>query len=317
MAKVFYRKQFSDYLGEQRAINDIIVAYEPDPSPSPVPITPTPTPTKTSTPTPTPSITPTLTSTPTTTPTNTPTLTNTPTTTKTPTPTRTSTPTPTPTPTPSSAPFTPVSIPNLQGWWKSDTNVVVDGSGVFTWTDIIAGNVATRSAGTNFTNNTSVLNGYSGITQSGGANQFDLLTSYSLSATTIFSVFNSVPDGVIMYWGGVSDGGFFTNFSAPSGLGIYNNPDVVGGGTNLTTAQYGTYFMDNANYVIRQNGTIVNTTPIGSGGNIDLGILFKGNTNGGSFGLNGSIWELLIYDRALLNTEILQVQNYLSTKYGI
>ena len=98
MAKVFYRKQFSDYLGENRAINDIVVAYEPAPSPSPLPPTPTPTPTKTSTPTPTPSITPsitpTLTSTPTTTPTNTPTLTNTPTTTKTPTPTPSSTPPP-------------------------------------------------------------------------------------------------------------------------------------------------------------------------------------------------------------------------------
>ena len=100
MAKVFYRKQFSDYLGENRAINDIVVAYEPAPSPTPLPITPTPTPTKTSTPTPTPSITPTLTSSPTTTPTNTPTASITPTLTRTP----TATPTPTLTQTPSSTP---------------------------------------------------------------------------------------------------------------------------------------------------------------------------------------------------------------------
>ena len=111
MAKVFYRKQFSDYLGEQRAINDIIVEFiadGPQPSPTPTPsitptstLTPTPTPTSTSTPTPTPtstltptpSITPTLTSTPTTTPTNTPTTTTTP------------TPTLTQTPTPSSSPL--------------------------------------------------------------------------------------------------------------------------------------------------------------------------------------------------------------------
>ena len=61
MSKVFYRKQFSDYLGEQRALDDIIAQFIPDggitPTPSPVPVTPTPTPTKTSTPTPTPSIT--------------------------------------------------------------------------------------------------------------------------------------------------------------------------------------------------------------------------------------------------------------------
>jgi hypothetical protein len=135
MSKVFYRKRFSDYLGEQRAIDDIVQFYQPDggvtPTPTPVPVTPTPTPsitptrtltptptstptntpsvTPTSTLTPTPSITPTNTNTPTTTttPTVTPTNTNTPSVTPTITPTNTTTPTPTltrtPTPTPSPA----------------------------------------------------------------------------------------------------------------------------------------------------------------------------------------------------------------------
>ena len=98
MSKVFLRKKFSDYLGEQRAIDDIIASFIPDggvtPTPTPVPVTPTPTPTKTSTPTPTPSITPSVTST------LTPTPTVTPTNTATPTPTIT----PTLTPTPSSTP---------------------------------------------------------------------------------------------------------------------------------------------------------------------------------------------------------------------
>jgi hypothetical protein len=340
MSKIFYRKKFSDYLGEQRAIDDIVTFFTQDigPTPTPTPVTPTPTPTPSITPTsspipltPTPSITPTntpVTPTPTRTLTPTPTRTPapacditytelpspTPSVTPTITPTNTSSPTPTPTPSPG---FNPITIPNLQGWWKSDTNVVTDVDGVFTWTDIIAGNVATRSGGNNFNNNTSVLNSYSGITQVSGANQFDLLTPYSLSAFTIFNVFNSVPDGIIMYWGGASVGGFFTNYSALPGLGIYNDPDIASGGSNITTPQYGTYYMDNANYVVRQNGTIVNTTAFGSGGNFDLNILFKGNTGGGSFGLNGSIWELLIYNRALSNPEIIQVQNYLSTKYGL
>jgi hypothetical protein len=113
MSQVFYRKKFSDYLGEQRAIDDIVQFYQPDaPLPSPTP-TPSITPTSTLTPTPsiTPSITPTLTSTPTQTPTAsiTPTLTSTPTQTPTasitPTLTRTPTQTPTPTITPSSTPI--------------------------------------------------------------------------------------------------------------------------------------------------------------------------------------------------------------------
>jgi hypothetical protein len=479
MSKVFYRKKFSDYLGEQRAIDDIVQFFTSDipPTPSPTPVPPTPTPTLTKTPTPTPlPVSPTPTATPTNTPsgtpqvtpTNTPSSTPQPTTTPTPssspisvspTPTLTKTPTPTPGgpstagivtgdlcgddiisggtfsityngntypvntvytgqtlttnipiqyPAPGviydfqfnndsgytlcniglggqydrikitvgssvgtllwssrtelmsgstvtyvdngdnvsmqSSPYSafgqtftvsitnnlfnsalfavrptinPPAIPNLTGWWKSDTNVVTDVDGVLTWTDIISGNTATRSGGNNFNNNTSLLNGYYGITQSGGANEMNLSTTYSLSACTIFLVFNSVPDGIIMYWGGVSNGGFFTNYSALPGLGIYNNPDIANGGSNISTPQYGTYYMDNANYVIRQNGTVVNTTAIGSGGNIDLGILFRGNTGGGYFGLNGSMWELMIYDRALSNPEIIQVQNYLSTKYGL
>jgi hypothetical protein len=120
MSRVFIRKQFSDYLGEQRAIDDIVQFFEPDPSATPIPPTPTPTPsitptiTPTNTPTTTQTGTPNPTSTPTSTPTNTPTTTqtgtpavtttptntNTPTTTRTPTPTRTGTPTPTNTNTP-------------------------------------------------------------------------------------------------------------------------------------------------------------------------------------------------------------------------
>ena len=126
MSKVFYRKQFSDYLGEQRAIDDIIAQFIPDggitPTPSPVPVTPTPTPTKTSTPTPTPSITPSVTPTSTLTPTPsiTPTNTNTPTSTTTPTvtPTNTQTPTSTLTPTPSITPTltrTPTNTPTNTG----------------------------------------------------------------------------------------------------------------------------------------------------------------------------------------------------------
>ena len=123
MSKVFYRKQFSDYLGEQRAIDDIIAQFIPDggitPTPTPVPPTPTPTPTLTRTPTPTPSVTSTLTPTPTNTGTPTPTPTRTPapacditytelpsptpSNTPTITPTNTSSPTPTLTPTASAA----------------------------------------------------------------------------------------------------------------------------------------------------------------------------------------------------------------------
>lgn len=98
MGRVFLRKQFSNYLGENRSILDINSSFIPNtPTPS---VTFTPTPTKTVTPTPSATLvvtstpTPTVTSSPTVTPTKSPTAT--PTKTVTPTPTKTSTPTPTP-----------------------------------------------------------------------------------------------------------------------------------------------------------------------------------------------------------------------------
>lgn len=62
--RVFLNKQFSNYLGEQRGILDVIVSYQSD-----IPITPTPTPSVTFQPTPTVTPTPTYTTTPTPTPT--------------------------------------------------------------------------------------------------------------------------------------------------------------------------------------------------------------------------------------------------------
>jgi len=61
MGKVFLNKQFSNYLGENRAILDTVVSFTQDIQPSPTPspsVTPTMTPTQSPTPTPTPSPTP-------------------------------------------------------------------------------------------------------------------------------------------------------------------------------------------------------------------------------------------------------------------
>ena len=126
MARNFFNKKFSDYLGEQRALLDIITQFfGATPTPTPTPFaspsptaTPTPSVTSSLTPTPsattTPTVTPTRTVTPTVTPspsqTNLPTPSNsvsptvTPSPTASVTPTRSVTPSPTATPTPSLTP---------------------------------------------------------------------------------------------------------------------------------------------------------------------------------------------------------------------
>jgi len=72
--------------------------------------------------------------------------------------------------------------------------------------------------------------------------------------------------------------------------------------------------MDTTDYYVRQNGSQVATTSIGTGGDITFSYLFNGN---GSFEFGGTIWELLIYNRALNGTEIGQVETYIQNKYGL
>jgi hypothetical protein len=110
MAQIYIRKRFSSYLGEERAIDDIVRSFIPD-GPTPTPPTPTPSVTPTTTPiVPTPSVTPTNTPSVTPTSTITPTPTETPivpTPSVTPTGTPTQTPTSTITPTPTETPIVP------------------------------------------------------------------------------------------------------------------------------------------------------------------------------------------------------------------
>lgn len=132
MSKVFRRKQFSNYLGEQRAIDDIISEYVPDPSFTPTPTpsltptnTPTPSITPSVTPTLTPSITPSVTLTPSVTPSVSPTPSITPSVTQTITPTSTLT----PTPTPSLCVLDPLAVPNLLAWYDLQDPTTITSSG--------------------------------------------------------------------------------------------------------------------------------------------------------------------------------------------
>lgn len=164
MARNFFNKKFSDYLGEQRALLDIITQFfgatpTPTPTPfaspsttptptasvtpsfSPTPsatVTPTVTPSKTATPTVTPSPSQTTLPTPSSsvTPTRTPSLTPSPTPTRTVTPSPTATPTPSltpnasPSPTPTKTPTpTPSTTPNVAEFrFTVDTNITNESS---------------------------------------------------------------------------------------------------------------------------------------------------------------------------------------------
>ena len=350
MSRIFYRKRFSDYLGEQRAIDDIVQFYQPDggvtPTPTPVPVTPTPTPsitptntltptpsitptntpsvTPTSTLTPTPSITPTNTNTPTTTttPTVTPTNTNTPSVTPTITPTKTTTPTPTLTPTPTASPsggFTPVSISGLTTWFEPTLGVVKSGAYVVSWTDQVGGRVAVATSPTNFTQ-TDILNGYSGITApSGNVDALVWSTFNTYPAFTIFGVIKRIDNGNPQYFAGYDgnqgigsalDTGGFKPFIYDGASGMV----FFGGTAPLNIPQYYSWSLSTTSGEIKQNGVqVASNSGNPNAQKIDR-IFSNANTPNN---MEGTIWEALIYNRVLIPAELTQVQNYLSTKYGI
>jgi len=324
----------------------------PDPSPQPQP-SPTPTPSITPSPTSTyipASPTPTPTSTyipasPTPTPTNTGTPTPTPSSTYipiSPTPTPTYTPTPSPTPLPQgdfllaetgdiltaengdnieyNYSIVPTDVLGLDKWWRSDVGITKYISGyVETWTDSESGEVATTNTSLGFYP-TDVLNSLTGITMANDAEMtlVGTLTYPNFTAFAVYKVNNISSDGsYIIASNDDGIGGYIpTGIMGSPGLFIDNDGALAVGGVNSTSAQIGTWSKGDVNYEIRQNGSIVLTQSIGGGNDMTFSSLFNKPTASDGL-LDGTLWELIIYDRELTNNEKLMVNLYLSTKYQI
>ena len=282
---------------------------------------PSPSPTGTGLPTPTPSITPTLTTTPTPTPSITPTLTRT----QTPTPTRTGTPTPTttttrtPTPTPTATPpgFEPDDITGLVAWWKSTDGVVFGGGGITAWNDVVSGNTATALNADRFNRSTDVLNGYTGITQTGLNTYMTLGTQINLVNWAVFIVVKVNTTKVVNYFMGNTSGEGIGARQTASGTGpiIFLNPGILTGGSNLTTAQYLSFNRLTSTAIIRQNGTQVASGAMAAD-TLEFNTFFEGNIGSG-LSLAGTIWEMCVYNSSLTAGQITQVENYFKAKYNL
>lgn len=349
MSKVFYRKKFSDYLGEQRAIDDIITFYEPDPSPTPVPVTPTPTPTPSSSPIP-PTPTPTLTKTPTRTPSVSATPTLTPTSTLTPTPTRTAVPacdityvvlaTPTPThtptntltPTPTTTPvsFSPMSISGLKSWHDASNigSLTIIGGEVDIWADL-SGNgfdISAPTAGQRPTYGSTTLNGIPVVSSLTPTKQLKRNTyglNAQISGGTIFIV--GAQNAGDTAYGRFIDGDYATQFWTGRDA---SNP-FIGGGFLANGSPYGSFGagIDGTFYTIELSGntteniTILNNSISGTpfsyitGAYVDNGLSFFSSTAGAFPGVK-DIAEVVIYERTLTNAENIQIINYLRTKWA-
>ena len=289
----------------------------------------TSTPTKTLTPTP--SITPT--NTPTITPTNTPTIT----------PTVTPTPTHTPTVT---LPFDPNAIPNLDGLYSAlvsnfqPTNPT-DGQSITQWDD--SSNAGLHNAGPvggsqkpTFENGVGdTINGYSVLRFDGTSNEGQCLhitglTDFrSLTGASIFVVakqsstqpsanptllsMNISNDLMIDYNG---------HFRAAAATGIGASTTVNDGNAKLHSILFDGTQTGNSNrlryHINGVSQTLTFTGTVGTALNAASDILYlASNADTNTTFWKGDIAEVLIYARALTNSEITAVEGYVISKYAL
>jgi hypothetical protein len=194
------------------------------------------------------------------------------------------------------------------------------GSGT-TWTDL-----------TGNSNNATLYGGWSYDSANGGRIIFDGVNGSAalLSARTGFP-FGSSP-GSISGWGKIDPGesmGWIFAYGNPSNglarfVGIYSNlyyfggynEDITAGGVVADTwfNICGTYDGTNARLYI--NGSLV-TGPIAKSWNtIDSYANVGAQTGGGDF-LDGSVAQVLVYNTALSDSEVLQNFNALKARFGL
>ena len=241
-----------------------------------------------------------------------------------PTPTTTSTPTPTPTP----SVFTPASISDLVGWFDAGQGVTTTLGKVNTWDDLSntmgdftysTGTKADYNSSGFGTNNLSYIHGYNGGTYITTSNW---PTTTASTVYIICSFYQTIGGAYQRYMeqSGYGTGfifldassggndevqfGFTTNLSAPYIDPTINTPSVLRAKWNGST-----------NLIKLNNGTEISTgSVLASQPSNPLYMFNAANTN---FGAGFDVAEIIIYNKVLNGTETTNLENYISTKYGI
>lgn len=239
-----------------------------------------------------------------------------------------------------SSSFTPASLSGLSLWLKSDSGVTLSGSNVTAWADQSGnGNNAIANTGEEPTFVSSFLNGNPAIEFNGEGQVLQIADSNSLDFLNIssFIVLKYLGQGTgnnIAYLKNANDG-------SPGDAAMYALDAVnQGAGNSLTFPQNVNGWSDNqtqidiqdstprilsmtydgTNQNVYSNGYFSNTFNLGGNIATSTGILQIGGYNksfNGEEYFYGQIAEIIMYNRAVINTERQQVESYLNTKYAI
>lgn len=221
----------------------------------------------------------------------------------------------------------PTDIGNCQLWLDaSDTSTITEVAGSVSQWDDKSGN------GNDVTQGTGSAQPTTGVTTQNGRNVLDFATDDFLSApsalytlpngnSTVFIVSKGEATSQQRVISATESGSFRYGVEYTSGGNVLfqNNTSASGGVSSaIEETQFNliSAYRSDTTQGISVNGAAFTTN---TSANSEDGVtaLAIGANAGGSVELNGSIAEIIIYDRFLSASEIANVQNYLSRKWGI
>jgi len=222
--------------------------------------------------------------------------------------------------------FTPADISDLVGWWDAEQGVTLSGTDVTSWVD--QSNTAgdfTKSTGTNYTYNSSGFGVNSKpYIRTESATYYQTSSDWpSTSASTVYIICNFFTgSNVVQYgrwWASALDyGAGFLQLSTDGTLG--QNASFSSDLSTRITPSYDTPSVIRTKWngvssnVRLNNGSEVASTGVlasQSSGKVIIGYTNLGYVN------DFDVAEIIIYNKVLDAGELTQVDNYLSTKYGI
>lgn len=218
-------------------------------------------------------------------------------------------------------PEVPQTISSLVGWFDATRITgLADGAAVGQWDDLSgASRHLLQSTGANQpTYQTNELNS-NPVVRFDGSNDTLATNAFTAEAQphTIFSVvrFASIAASSYIFDGiGTADRHALFYFTGSSQMEQYAGSSITGGAPSVGTGLIFSSVFNGASSELFKNGTSVATGDCG--GNLITGLTLGGRFNAIDL-LNGDIGEVIVYNRALSVGERQQVEDYLTTKWGI
>lgn len=216
--------------------------------------------------------------------------------------------------------FSPLSLTNLRGWWRSDMGITI-ATGVSAWADQSGqGNTLVQGTGANQPTLTAgQINGRPALVFDGVNDS--LAVSFALTQpTTVFIVFSQISwtnFDMVFDGGAVSNDMSLQQATASPGLAIRAGGAAAALNNNLAVGTFGlvTSIFDGASSLIQVNSTAATTGNPGTNAGAGLRVGVRG-AGGANFG-NISVAEIIVMAATATAAERVAVRSYSQALYNV